>query len=132
MTEVRAKDRIRTFLKAVIEFNNGASKLDCVVKNISPTGARLDITSAIGLPNEFNLKIPHRGEIFRSQLVWREKDAIGVRFLSPTRQSMAPVENPTREPADLEAENARLKLRVRELTRRLEDLGQDPTAMDAN
>lgn len=123
--EIRASDRTRTFLKAVIEFNNGASKLDCVVKNISRSGARIDITDAVALPNEFNLHIPHRGETYRSQMMWREKGATGVRFLA----SDAPTEEALRTLAELEEENARLRARVRDLTHRLESLGQDPTAI---
>lgn len=112
----------------MIVFNNGASKIDCTVKNISSAGARIDITAAVGLPNEFDLQIPHRRETFRAQLLWRERDSIGVRFLASTSQS-AP--EPARATSDLEAENARLRKRVRELTRRLEDLGQDVSALDS-
>lgn len=126
--EGRASDRTRTFLKAVIEFNHGASRLDCVVKNMSRSGARIEITDAIGLPNEFNLRIPHRNETYRSQMIWREKGAIGVRFVAAEAEASEPL----RAMADLEAENARLRARVRELTRRLESLGQDPTALDAS
>ena len=128
MTEVRASDRTRSFLKAVIEFANGASKLDCIVKNISTTGARVDVTAAVSIPKEFNLNIPHRGEVFRSEMVWREGNSLGVRFLS----SQAADDEPRRSDSGLEAENARLRLRVRELTRRLEQLGQDPYAIDPN
>lgn len=113
-------DRIRTFLKAVIEFNNGASKNDCTVKNISASGARLDITASVGLPDEFYLRIPHRGELRRCKLIWREADAVGVHFITSAKSPTSPM------PAanNLEAENARLRSRVRELTRRLEELGQ--------
>lgn len=126
MTEVRATDRTRAFLRALIEFNNGASKIDCVVKNISATGARIEVTAAVSLPNEFNLNIPHRNEVIRSQLVWRESNSVGVRFLSV----QAAEEEPRRSESALEAENARLRARVRELTRRLEQIGQDPYAID--
>lgn len=126
MTEVRASDRTRAFLRALIEFNSGATKIDCVVKNISATGARVEITAAVSLPNEFNLNIPHRNETLRSQLVWRENNSIGVRFLSV----QGATDEPRRSESALEAENTRLRARVRELTRRLEQLGQDPYAID--
>ena len=124
-TEGRASERTRTFLKAVIEFNNGAAKLDCTVKNISATGARIDIAASVNLPKEFNLQIPHRGEVLRVQMVWREKSSIGVSFLPASQK--AQTAQPARTVADLEAENTRLRARVRELSRRLENLGQDPT-----
>lgn len=124
----RGRDRVRTFLKAVIEFNNGAAKIDCTVKNISPTGARLDVTSAVSLPNEFSLSIPHRGEVLRVQLVWREKEAIGVRFIGANAVSSTPLAAAasTRSLEQAENENMRLRRRIKELSRRLEALGQDP------
>ena len=122
MDHARESERVRTFLKAVIEFNKGASKVDCLVKNISGTGARLEVTSAVGLPIEFSLHIPHRGERHRAKLVWRETNSVGVRFLPAEVHEAAPV----RDASSLEKENARLRARIRELTRRLEDLGQDP------
>ena len=130
MDESRQKERTRTFLKAVIEFNKGALKNDCIVKNISSTGARLDISAAISLPEEFDLRVPHRGDVFRCQLVWREKDTIGVQFLAPAVQETSG-SAPPRRSSDLEIENARLRLRIRELSRRLEELGQDPAGTNA-
>ena len=121
-------DRIRTFLKAVIEFNNGASKNDCTVKNISESGARIEITGAVSLPNEFNLRIPHRGELRRCRLIWREADGVGVHFVTQASASSAAFAAP---PVDLEAENARLKMRVRELTRLLEEFGHYPETLEA-
>ncbi len=128
MSHPRVAERVRTFLKAVIEFNKGASKIDCVVKNISATGARLDVTSAVSLPSEFTLHIPHRSEQHRAQLVWRESGAIGVRFLTPETK---PAEF-AQGSSSLELENVRLRARVRELMRRLEDLGQDPNVFNAD
>src|SRR5216683_242867 len=43
-------------LKAgTIEFNGGT--IDCVVRNISDTGAQLEVVSPVGIPGEFNLMI---------------------------------------------------------------------------
>ena len=127
MDQARESERVRTFLKALIEFNKGASKIDCVVKNISDTGAKLEVTSAVSLPIEFSLDIPHRGKRHRAKLMWREKDAVGVHFVPLDGRDAAP----TRETSSLETENARLHARVRDLTRRLEDLGQDPNVNQA-
>ena len=124
MQALERPERTRTFLKAVIEYNHRAVQIDCTVKNISPTGARVDLSEVIGLPNKFDLRIPHRSESYRCELVWRDRDAIGVRFNEGKARGRKRAEG---EPLDeLQLENQRLKLRIRDLTHRLEALGQDP------
>ena len=124
MDQSHRADRTRTFLKAIIDYNHGAVQVDCTVKNISASGARLEVTSTVNLPSTFNLRIPHRGETTRCSLVWRDNNSVGVRFFEH-RESASPAQA-VRQPTDLESENIRLKRRVKELTLRLEALGQDP------
>ena len=57
--------------------------------------------------------------------MWRETDSIGVRFLAPEMETQ-------RESSSLELENVRLRARVRDLMRRLEELGQDPNVSQAD
>ncbi|MGH6677183.1 MAG: PilZ domain-containing protein, partial [Xanthobacteraceae bacterium] len=78
---LRSSDRIRAFLRAQIIFNNRMSTIDCIVKNISPTGARIALNDALTVPTEFELYIPQRGRSHHARLVWRDKDAIGVDFI---------------------------------------------------
>lgn len=65
-------------LKAgTIEFGGGA--IDCTLRNISDTGAALDVVSPVGIPEHFTLKIPH--EMSReARVVWRKETRIGVTF----------------------------------------------------
>ncbi|MGH6818753.1 MAG: PilZ domain-containing protein [Methylovirgula sp.] len=132
---LRSSDRIRAFLRAQIIFNNRMSTIDCIVKNISPTGARIALNDALTVPTEFELYIPQRGRSHHARLVWRDKDAIGVDFIDvpPTAAPPSgelPATGTEARLRELEAQNAELKARIRTLCKRLEDLGQDPNLRD--
>jgi hypothetical protein len=77
MDNKRAVDRRRILKPAKMTFNGGA--VDCVVRNISETGAALEVESPVGIPENFVLS---RGdEISRPcRVVWRKATRIGVRF----------------------------------------------------
>ncbi len=126
---LRSSERIRAFLRAQIIFNNRMSTIDCIIKNISPTGARIALSDTLTVPAEFEIYIPQRGRSHHARLVWRDKDAIGVDFIdvqaAPAPGESTPSGTEARQ-RELEVQNAELKARVRALSKRLEDLGQDP------
>src|SRR3954451_9413755 len=74
MAERRTDSRSRSFLGAKIVFNSRNSSMDCLIRNISPTGARLLLSSAVVIPDEFELQIPKQGRSFRARLAWRRAD----------------------------------------------------------
>jgi hypothetical protein len=121
---VKARDAIRSkaFLKATIRFQNRNVTLDCVVRNISLGGARLEIDQTFALPAEFELEIPQRGVVFQCALKWRNEHAAGVKFKDsepPTTphstRSIATPDELQRENAELRREVARLGARLREV-----------------
>jgi hypothetical protein len=135
MQEGRRAERVKSFLRAQIIYNNRMTTIDCVVKNISPVGARLALNESMSVPSEFDLYIPQKGRTYRARMAWRDTDAIGVEFMTgDTQQQHQPAQ--TQDMLDgnsldsrlraLELQNAELKIRIRDLIKRLEDLGQDP------
>ena len=74
----RAAPRQRVLKSGIIEFNGGA--IDCVVRNISDTGAALDVASPLGIPSEFNLLLSGTRTHQRCRVVWRQEKRIGVTF----------------------------------------------------
>jgi hypothetical protein len=114
----RDSERIMAFLKATVRFQNRNVTMDCIVRNISQTGARLEICEPVALPIEFELEIPARGAIVQCQLKWRNSAAVGVRFKdmdSPPTSLSKTLEKMRIEA--LEQENAKLR---RQLSRLLE------------
>ena len=81
MAELREVLRHRTYKAARIGFGGGRAVINCVVRNLSDTGACLGVESPIGIPDRFNL-VFDSGEASRTcQLIWRKDKKIGVKFL---------------------------------------------------
>jgi hypothetical protein len=78
MGEKRNVSRYRVLKAGTIEFGGGA--IDCMVRNMSNTGAALDVTSPIGIPEHFTLVFPTDGLHMPCHVVWRKEKRIGVAF----------------------------------------------------
>ena len=78
MDEHRTAPRRRLFKSGKISFGGGA--IDCTVRNFSETGAALDVTSPVGIPDHFTLLIESDQIHAPCQVVWRKHSRIGVRF----------------------------------------------------
>lgn len=79
-TEGRATARGQTPRIAKIIYNNGYNVLDCVVKNLSATGARLDTKTFVQLPPTFTLKFED-GKKRACKIVWSKVSDHGVTFV---------------------------------------------------
>ena len=78
MEERRDNGRNRILKTGAIEFNGGA--IDCVVRNISDSGAALDVASPVGIPEHFILSILPDGSRHECRVAWRKQKRIGVAF----------------------------------------------------
>lgn len=59
--------------------------LDCVVLNISASGAKLRVFESMELPQRFTLVVDRFGD-FPAELVWRDRRSAGVRFVGDPTQ----------------------------------------------
>lgn len=138
MSEHRRETRQRTFLKGRIIFNNGSSSMDCLVRDMSMSGARLALSQSAVLPEAFDLYIPQKEKTYRSSLRWRRSDGIGITFADtmgarvatpspPPAAIVSPVEEAaaTPEPA-MGADPAEAMLR---LIRRVSELEAENAAL---
>ena len=82
MGERRASLRQRRLNGAKIVFNNNASVIDCVVRDVSLEGAQLLVASSIGVPDSFDLRINRNDSHHPSKVAWKSNDRIGVIFLN--------------------------------------------------
>jgi hypothetical protein len=78
MIERRAQVRHKTFMKGRIYFNNRLSSMDCILRDITPGGSRLEISDSVALPDVFELFIPSRNEYFNARVEWRKEGRVGV------------------------------------------------------
>jgi hypothetical protein len=79
MNDNRIAPRQRTLKGARIVTNDGFSTFDVLVRNLSETGARLKVSSIVGIPDAFELRFDD-GRHFKCRAVWRRTDEIGVSF----------------------------------------------------
>lgn len=79
--EHRCSQRKRTFLGAKIVLNRGSSILDCIVKDMSNSGARLSLDGALTVPEEFDLALSD-GKVFHCAVKWRRLALLGVSFMA--------------------------------------------------
>jgi hypothetical protein len=81
-TEKRRAPRVKAFMAGKIIFNNGASVLDCTVRDISSGGARLQVGQPVRTPSEFVLEVAMGDGLRRMScaITWRRKTDVGVAF----------------------------------------------------
>ena len=116
MQERRQEVRERTFFGGTIAFNQRASSMGCLVRNLTSQGAMLALANSAAIPDKFDLNIDRKARSFRARTVWRRMDEAGVEFVE---------ENVGAEPLPIEtvrrlrrekAEKEALRRRVEELT----------------
>jgi PilZ domain len=64
---------------AVIKFGDCA--INCVVRNLSATGAATEVPFGSDIPASFELNIPRLGLNVSCRVVWRRDHRIGVTFI---------------------------------------------------
>lgn len=79
--ERRTAPRMRVLKRAKLIFNGGFSTFDCIVRNISATGALLTIDDSVQLPKEFRIRIGEEQAIRPAELIYRRSMFAGIRFL---------------------------------------------------
>lgn len=59
--------------------------IDCVVRDISGTGARLRVPDAGAVPERFELLLKATGEYRPTHVRWRRKTEVGISFMPERR-----------------------------------------------
>jgi hypothetical protein len=80
MNDKRSTPRQRSFLKGRVLFNGGQTSLECLIRDISSSGARLELSASVTLPDRFDLYLPHRDETCKVQIQWRRDNQLGIAF----------------------------------------------------
>jgi len=80
MKEQRDLRRRRSLKGGRIVFNNGSSTIDCIIKNLSEGGARVQVENSMGIPTQFMLFLDDGGPAKSCVVKWRTTTALGVAF----------------------------------------------------
>jgi hypothetical protein len=80
MPERRITSRQKSFLQGRVYYNNRRSSLDCLVRDVSGTGAKLVFGEAVTVPDAIELYLSNKDEVRRAKVQWRKGHEIGVDF----------------------------------------------------
>ena len=119
----RTQPRLRAILGARIIFANGNSTMDCLIRDISPSGARLELGGSVSVPDRFNLFVPQKQKTFRATIKWRRLNEVGVVFETEDQGVTTPEQEgdlPARV-SELEAEIVALKQALAEMRNTIAD-----------
>jgi hypothetical protein len=76
--ERRAIPRKPVLISGAIQFAGGA--INCLVRNMTISGAALDVADPHDIPERFNLVFKADGTHIPCHVVWRQEERIGVAF----------------------------------------------------
>lgn len=79
--EKRLSARRNVIIPAQVVFEGGRRKVPCTIRNISETGAKLEVASVAGIPRTFDLVV----DGIAPQpcfVVWRSLKELGVQFVT--------------------------------------------------
>ena len=79
LEERRKVLRHRTLKAGSIAFNR-AGAIDCRVRNLSSIGACLEVTSQLGIPDDFTLVVDTDHLKTPCHVIWRTPTRLGVEF----------------------------------------------------
>jgi hypothetical protein len=117
--ERRKVTRHKSFLRGMIYFNNRRNVVDCLIRDISPYGARLIFSDAVTTPDSLDLYIPQKEETLRIHVIWRHGQEVGVAFAQVAQT------RPAGETGELSERVARLETEIAGLKRLLKKMKND-------
>jgi PilZ domain len=100
----RSNDRRRQLKAGIIAYNNRHSTLPCSVRDISDTGARLEVAAA-NVPDTFELIVELDGIEVPCAVAWRKVNFVGVKFtampvrVEPKRSQVVQAVGPNTAPS---------------------------------
>lgn len=119
MLERRKVVRQKSYLGGQIAFNKRSSVVDCVVRNLTGDGAKLECPPSVALPQDVDFTIECKGLQARARVMWRSNTELGLSFGNGVSRSEGAEVIPIGTAqliAKLQAANAALRQRLGELS----------------
>ena len=115
MLDRRQSARDKVIYGGVAEVDESGATRECVVRNISDRGARVEFDNLARLPKEkMSLTIARKGRSFLARVVWWRDNFVGIAFSSDR-----PYELPV---SDIEERLRKSEKKKRQLQRRINEL----------
>jgi hypothetical protein len=71
----------RTEINELAYVSSGGSVMSCVIRNISPEGAAIDIENPAFVPQRFRLVMAKDSSVRECRIAWIQKNRIGLTFI---------------------------------------------------
>lgn len=84
-SDKRGDYRQRVLKDGKLVFHNRAAIIDCTIRDLTSSGARVRIRETPELPLELELLIPSQMLIFPATRLWQRGADVGLRFIGPAR-----------------------------------------------
>ena len=113
MDERRKGPRDKVIFGAVA--SNEQKARECVIRDISEQGARLEFRSGARLPkDQISLMIARKGKSFLAKIIWWRDNIVGVAFTEPPQDALPK--------SDIEERLRKSEKKKRQLQRQIDDL----------
>ena len=73
----------RTEINEPAYVSSGGSVMSCMVRNISPEGAAIDVENPAFVPSRFRLAMARDASVRECSIAWIQKNRIGLTFVVP-------------------------------------------------
>jgi hypothetical protein len=81
-SETRIAKRHKVLKSGKMIFNRNQSVMDCTIRDLSDTGAKLIAKGAAHVPEEIRLLTTQDNMIRDARVIWRKDEMLGVHFVS--------------------------------------------------
>jgi hypothetical protein len=114
MIDRRQSARARVIYSGVIAYDERRSTMNCVVRNFSEEGVKVEFDNTALLPDEIDLLIAKKSRAFNAKIVWRSDREAGLAFRSNGANLPIPLDWARRFRAS-ESERRKLKGQIAQL-----------------
>ena len=109
MLELRKTEREPSFLRGRVILDDERTSIDCIIRDLTESGARVIFASNVTVPETVTLSIPAKDKVHQARVTWRNNFAIGLEFPGATQPQSAGNRDLNERLARLEEEIATLR-----------------------
>lgn len=92
MVERRQSARARVIYGGVITYNQRQSTVECVIRNFSEDGAKVEFDDPAALPDVVDLLIAKKNRAFTAKIAWRQINEAGLAFDTVKQDAPIPLD----------------------------------------
>ncbi|MFZ5737808.1 MAG: PilZ domain-containing protein [Pseudomonadota bacterium] len=85
MVDRRSTCRQRVYYGGRLAFHERTSTFDCIVRNYSEGGAKIELGNPAAVPDTVELLIARQGVAYFGRIVWRRENVAGLALHGPRR-----------------------------------------------